>query len=105
MRSKVLVSFMSKVLAIAAVSAMLAGGARAAVHGKIVYSFTGLDDGSDPATQITFDSAGNGYGTTVSGGSFGYGTVFELERLENGKFQENVLYSFTGLADGKNPYG
>ena len=98
-------SFMSKVLAIAAVSAMLAGGAWAAVHGKIVYSFSGLNDGSDPATQITFDSAGNGYGTTVSGGSFGYGTVFELERLENGKFQENVLYSFTGLADGKNPYG
>jgi uncharacterized repeat protein (TIGR03803 family) len=105
MRSRVFVSFISKVVATVAVSAMLAGGAWAGVNGKIVYSFAGSNDGGDPATPITFDAAGNGYGTTVGGGVYGYGTVFELQRLASGKFQENVLYSFTGLADGKNPYG
>jgi uncharacterized repeat protein (TIGR03803 family) len=87
-----------------AVTAVLAGGAWAASNGKLVYSFAGLGDGADPATSLTFDGAGNGYGTTVVGGS-GYGTVFELKRLSGGKFQETVLYSFSGGADGKNPYG
>src|SRR5580698_1781151 len=104
MRDRVL-GFGSKMLAMAAVAMVLVGGAWAASNGKIVYGFSGGDDGSDPATQITFDATGNGYGTTVSGGLYGYGTVFELERLSGGNFQESVLYSFTGGADGKNPYG
>jgi len=93
-----------KTLAMVLAAAMLAGSAWAASNGKLVYSFSGGDDGSDPATQLSFDSAGNGYGTTVSGGSYGYGTVFEL-KASGGGFQEIVLYSFTGTSDGKNPYG
>jgi uncharacterized repeat protein (TIGR03803 family) len=88
-----------------AVVVTLIGGAGAASNGKLVYSFTGSDDGSDPATQLTFDATGNGYGTTVSGGSFGFGTVFELKRASGGNFKEIVLYSFTGGSDGKSPYG
>ncbi|MGA7382330.1 MAG: choice-of-anchor tandem repeat GloVer-containing protein [Terriglobales bacterium] len=94
-----------KALARVAAAALLVSGAWAASNGKLVYSFSGGDDGSDPATQLTFDSTGNGYGTTVSGGSFGFGTVFELQRLAGGNFQEVVLYSFSGGADGRNPYG
>ncbi|MGO9646597.1 MAG: choice-of-anchor tandem repeat GloVer-containing protein [Terriglobales bacterium] len=93
-----------KALVMVAAAAMLVSGAWAASNGKIVYSFSGLDDGSDPATQLTFDATGNGYGTTVSGGFYGYGTVFEL-KAGDGNFQEVVLYSFSGGADGKNPYG
>ncbi len=59
----------------------------------------------ESCNQLTFDTAGNGYGTTVNGGSFGFGTVFELKRLSGGIFQEIVLYSFSGGTDGKNPYG
>lgn len=77
----------------------------AATGGRIIYSFTGGVDGGDPATRIVFDAAGNGYGTTVSGGTFGYGTVFELKRMSGGKFEETVLHNFSGIPDGKNPYG
>ncbi|MFZ0285423.1 MAG: choice-of-anchor tandem repeat GloVer-containing protein [Terriglobales bacterium] len=94
-----------KVAAVVAAGGMLVSGAWAASNGKLVYSFTGFGDGGDPATGLTFDSAGNGYGTTVNGGAYGFGTVFELKRLSRGKFQEMVLYSFSGFADGKNPYG
>ncbi|HLW89114.1 MAG TPA: choice-of-anchor tandem repeat GloVer-containing protein [Terriglobales bacterium] len=97
--------FGTKTLATIAVTMVLVGGAWAASNGKLVYGFTGGGDGSDPATGLTFDSTGNGYGTTVSGGFYGYGTVFELKRLAGGNFQEVVLYSFRGAADGKNPYG
>jgi uncharacterized repeat protein (TIGR03803 family) len=84
--------------------ATLAGQSLAASGGRILYNFTGGIDGGDPATTLAFDSAGNAYGTTVVGGDFGYGAVFELKRSGT-KFEEVTLYSFTGLGDGKNPYG
>jgi uncharacterized repeat protein (TIGR03803 family) len=105
MRSRGFGRLWGRTLATVTAAVMLVGGAWGASNGKLVYSFTGGADGADPATQLTFDSAGNGYGTTVSGGSYGYGTVFELKRLSGGKVQEIVLYSFSGEGDGKNPYG
>ncbi len=71
----------------------------------VVYSFTGGLDGADPASQLIFDSAGNAYGTTVTGGSSNCGTVFELTPSGGGHWQQTVLYSFGCLSDGKNPYG
>jgi uncharacterized repeat protein (TIGR03803 family) len=106
MRSKSLRWLPGKALTTVAVAAMLVNGAWAASNGKMVYSFSGGNDGGDPATSLTFDAAGNGYGTTVNGGNAGgFGTVFELKRLSGGNFQEIVLYSFSGGVDGKNPYG
>jgi uncharacterized repeat protein (TIGR03803 family) len=49
------------------------------------------------------DNAGNIYGTTVLGGDFGGGTVFQLSPTANG-WVHTVLYSFTGGADGGEPY-
>ena len=46
------------------------------------------------------DSAGNLYGTTNGGGASGRGVVFKIDKSGN----ETVLYSFTGGADGGNPY-
>src|ERR1700730_8501242 len=70
----------------------------------VLYSFSGSSDGGDPASALTFDSAGNAYGTSVTGGAFGYGTVFQLS--PNGSsWTETPLYSFAGSPDGKNPYG
>jgi len=77
----------------------------AAAGENIVYSFTGGNDGGDPASALIFDQAGNAYGTTVVGGLFGFGTVFKLAPDGNGGWIQSVLYSFQGGNDGKNPYG
>lgn len=49
---------------------------------SVLYSFLGTEapsgDGVLPVGGLTMDSNGNLYGTTESGGSGGYGTVFEI---------------------------
>jgi uncharacterized repeat protein (TIGR03803 family) len=66
----------------------------------VLYSFTGGADGGNPYAGVIFDSAGNLYGTTHAGGASNTGVVFKLDPAG----QETVLYSFTGGADGGNPY-
>src|SRR5256885_5137040 len=61
------------------------------------------DEGEYADTDLETDSAGNIYGTTVLGGDFGGGTVFQLSSTTNG-WVHTVLYSFTGGADGGEPY-
>ena len=68
-------------------------------------------DGQYPIAGPTFDSKGNLYGTTNSGGAdsgFGsVGTVFELSPSADGNWTEKVLYSFgpSGQIDGSSPFG
>ncbi len=69
----------------------------------VLYNFTGGSDGGYPQGSLTSDAKGNLYGTTYSGGLWGYGTVFELSPNGNGGWNETVLYSFTGGADGAYP--
>ena len=83
-----------------AVTAILISVSQAATY-KRLYNFTGGADGGDPATRLTFDAAGNAYGTTAAGGDYGFGTVFML--TPSG--QQKVLYSFTGGGDGLDPHG
>jgi uncharacterized repeat protein (TIGR03803 family) len=72
---------------------------------KALYSFSPYGgDGEFPHAGVTFDSAGNLYGTTYYGGANGLGAVFELTPSPNG-WSEQVIYSFTGTPDGANPYG
>jgi len=99
-----------RALTVTAAVLMLVNGASAASQEKVLYSFTGGNDGGDPAAGLIRDHAGNLYGTTVVGGTGaacegGCGTVFELTRNSSGKWQETVLYNFQAGADGKNPYG
>ena len=65
-------------------------------------------------TSLTFDTAGNLYGTTMLGGSStncaaaGCGTVFEVSPVSGGGFTETTLYSFNGISasgdnDGSSP--
>jgi uncharacterized repeat protein (TIGR03803 family) len=61
------------------------------------------DEGEYADTDLETDNAGNIYGTTVLGGEFGGGTVFQLSPTSNG-WVHTVLYSFTGGADGGEPY-
>jgi uncharacterized repeat protein (TIGR03803 family) len=44
----------------------------------VLYSFSGGSDGGVPTGSIVFDSAGNIYGTTMSGGAYGQGVVYEV---------------------------
>jgi uncharacterized repeat protein (TIGR03803 family) len=45
---------------------------------KVLHSFGAVGDGSTPYAGLVRDAAGNLYGTTYSGGAFGWGTVFAL---------------------------
>ncbi|MBV8724884.1 MAG: hypothetical protein JO350_06075, partial [Candidatus Eremiobacteraeota bacterium] len=49
----------------------------AAGHETVLYAFKGQPDGSSPAGAL-IDSSGKLYGTTSSGGKYGFGTVFTI---------------------------
>jgi uncharacterized repeat protein (TIGR03803 family) len=65
----------------------------------VVHSFSG-PEGSYPVEVIP-GTAGTLYGIANQGGSFGQGTVFEV----NATGTVFVLYSFAGGSDGSHPYG
>ena len=76
-----------------------------AANEKVLYSFTGGADGSNPNAGVVFDQAGNLYGVTVWGGAYGQGAVFQLTPSPSGTWTETVLYNFTGGTDGGWPIG
>ena len=71
----------------------------------VLYAFSGGNDGGSPLAGLIFDSSGNLYGTAFEGDA-GYGVVFELTPPSGGgvPWNEAVLYSFDGHADGGYPY-
>jgi len=73
---------------------------------KILCNFNGGSNGGSPYGEgLVLDSAGNIYGTTYSGGAYGFGTVFELVAGGSGTWTQTVLHSFTGGSDGASPFG
>ncbi|MGH6796408.1 MAG: choice-of-anchor tandem repeat GloVer-containing protein [Methylocella sp.] len=90
----------------AVLAAAASGSASAAPVETVLYPFSGGTDGSYPAAGLIFNSQGNLYGTTSSGGANGYGTVYELIPASDGGWTETVLYNFCSLAncsDGSRP--
>ncbi len=69
---------------------------------KVIYGFTGGDDGDTPESGIVFDRQGNAYGTASNGGQYLYGTVYELIR-SGSEWTESTLHGFAGLNDGAFP--
>ncbi|MGH8093576.1 MAG: choice-of-anchor tandem repeat GloVer-containing protein [Chthoniobacterales bacterium] len=69
----------------------------------VIYSFGGDEDGEYADTDLAIDGAGNIYGTSVLGGDFGSGTVFQVSPVAGG-WVHTVLYDFMGGADGAEPY-
>ena len=71
---------------------------------KVLWSFDSGTDGANPVADLIFDGAGNLYGTTSDGGTYGYrGTVFELTPAAGGTWTEQVLWSFGSGTDGAYP--
>jgi uncharacterized repeat protein (TIGR03803 family) len=65
-------------------------------------------NGISPIAGLISDQVGNLYGTTIRGGEYGGGTVFELARVGE-SWKERVLYSFCAAGfpsckDGFGPY-
>lgn len=75
----------------------------------VLYNFTDSLDGGYPTAGLTFDGAGNLYGTTSEGGAncVPYqcyaGTVFKLAPNSNGTWTLTTLYSFGSANDGFEP--
>jgi uncharacterized repeat protein (TIGR03803 family) len=72
---------------------------------KVLHSFQNDGvDGSTPYAGLVRDASGNLYGTTQNGGTYGYGTVYELTPKAGGGWTESVLYSFNSNGtDGTGP--
>lgn len=75
----------------------------------VLHSFTN-SEGSSPGSKLTFDKAGNLYGTTRFGGAYpsgcggyGCGTAFQLKPHSNGHWTLKVLHSFGKALDGAFP--
>jgi uncharacterized repeat protein (TIGR03803 family) len=64
----------------------------------VLYNFTGPNR-SSPHGPLLFDQTGNLYGTTIQGGTAGYGAVFKLDPSGN----VSVLHIFNGAPDGAYP--
>ena len=71
---------------------------------KVLYNFGSTStDGYYPGAGLIFDATGNLYGTTSRGGTYGFGTVFELTHTADGSWTEKVLHRFNGTDDGEIP--
>jgi uncharacterized repeat protein (TIGR03803 family) len=70
----------------------------------ILYSFGNGSDGAVPLAALKFDKSGNLYGTTSAGGSYGYGTIFQLTP-SGSSWTETILHNFQDADDGAVPYG
>ncbi len=78
---------------------------------QVLYTFTGGNDGGNNGDNIfgplTWDSAGNLYGTTWAAGSSDMGVVFRLAppATTGGAWTESVIHTFHGgSADGAVPW-
>jgi uncharacterized repeat protein (TIGR03803 family) len=70
---------------------------------QVLYSFGAGEDGINPVGGVNFDTAGNLYGTTSTGGEYGNGNVFQLAPSGT-SWTENILHQFELLSDGGIPY-
>src|SRR6202012_1849559 len=89
---------------------MIANSGASAANLSTLYSFCapeGCTDGGSPISKLLIDPSGNLYGETQTGGAYGFGTVFELDRSKR-KPVYKVLHSFCreggACPKGQQPY-
>ncbi len=66
-------------------------------------AITGGLAGFYPQSDLIQATDGNFYGTTAYGGTYGYGTFFQVKLNGTANATYTVIYSFTGAADGGRP--
>jgi uncharacterized repeat protein (TIGR03803 family) len=102
----------TRLAAIAVIASLFAASGLEHVQAKppvptenVLYDFQGGNDGSRPLGSLIFDTSGALYGTTNSGGTWDFGTVFKLTppRGTEKKWVKTVLYDFSGGTDGARP--
>jgi uncharacterized repeat protein (TIGR03803 family) len=71
----------------------------------VLHSFGSGSNDSEIVGGLVFDATGNLYGTTLAGGKFGWGTVFELSPASGGGWTATILHSFSDPEDGVEPLG
>jgi uncharacterized repeat protein (TIGR03803 family) len=84
---------------IALLVSLVAWNSAEAAHDKIVHNFIAFPHGASPQSNFIADAAGSLYGTTYNGGTYGFGTVFGLMPSSDGKWNQVILYSFSGGRD------
>ena len=73
---------------------------------QLLFSFNGDQNsktGNNIETGLVFGPDGSFYGTTVQGGTYGYGTTFKLTPKAGGGWTEKVLHSFNFDSTGAQP--
>jgi uncharacterized repeat protein (TIGR03803 family) len=71
----------------------------------VLHNFGATGDGVNPVGGVVFDSTGNLYGTTFSGGAYSKGTAYKLTPSGAGRWSENVIWNFGNGFDAANPNG
>ena len=106
MKSKTFRSQTASQLAIFVVTLVVAISA-SGQKATVLHSFrSGGSDGLAPYGDLISDAVGNLFGTTAFGGTSGAGIVFELTKPgAPAGWTETVLYNFTGMGDGSQPFG
>ncbi len=74
-------------------------GAHAGAVLTYLHQFNGADEGCDPRTGVSFDSAGNLYGAAFACGALDKGVIYKL--TPDGTF--SVVTDFPGPVDGRRP--
>ena len=72
----------------------------------VLHTFSGGNDGANPAVALFLDNHGDLYGTaSVDGGGAEYGTVFRLKQAmsEGEAWTFNLVYAFPGVPNGRIP--
>jgi uncharacterized repeat protein (TIGR03803 family) len=69
---------------------------------QVLHAFAGGSDAQTPSTPLLIDASGNLFGAAYSGGSRGWGQIFELSPGTTG-WSKTEVYGFTGLEDGADP--
>lgn len=72
----------------------------------VIHTFTGGYDGATgSAGRLLIDDDGIIYGVATVGGTYGYGTAFQLTPTPKGPWTQHTLYAFKGQPDASYPYG
>jgi len=66
----------------------------------VIYAFPAVANAGQPNSPLSMDSAGNLYGVFGSGGTQGYGQIYQLKPSGTGGWVPKIIYTFGHTGDG-----